>query len=174
MHQASPVRWCVALRIRYMTGSRRLMLPEVMSIFARSVLVPSSNSPARMRANRSRFSSTDRWRYGLSRPGSVRVPRYSEICSCVRSSTYALPALMSRMKLPGFSLGASLIPLSVTQAPRRFPVSREGGRAGRVWSAARVVVDREAERARGGIVLEVVARALEPRRQGQQADHRGL
>ena len=26
MHHVSPVRWCVALRIRYMTGSRRLML----------------------------------------------------------------------------------------------------------------------------------------------------
>ena len=41
-----------------MTGSRRLMLGEAMSIFARSVLAPSGNSPARMRRNRSRFSST--------------------------------------------------------------------------------------------------------------------
>src|SRR2546429_268396 len=49
MHHASPVRWCGVLRMRYMTGSRRLMLPLVMSIFARSVLLPSGNSPARMR-----------------------------------------------------------------------------------------------------------------------------
>src|SRR5688572_32730496 len=38
---------------------------------------PSSNSPARMRPNRSRFSSTGRLRYGLSWPGSVSVPRYA-------------------------------------------------------------------------------------------------
>ncbi len=32
MHQASPVRGCSAWRIRYRTGSRRLMLGEAMSI----------------------------------------------------------------------------------------------------------------------------------------------
>ena len=42
---------------------------------------------ARMRRNRSRFSSTDRSRYGLLRPGSVSVPRYSRISSAVRLST---------------------------------------------------------------------------------------
>ena len=42
-----------------------------MSILARSVRAPSGNSPAFMRANRSRFSSTERLRYGLSLPGSV-------------------------------------------------------------------------------------------------------
>src|SRR3990167_8681174 len=65
MHHASPVRWCVALRIRYMTGSRRLMLPEVMSILARRVLAPSSNSPRRMRSRRSRLSDLMR---GLADP----------------------------------------------------------------------------------------------------------
>ena len=50
-----------------------------MSIFARSVREPSGNSPAFMRSNRSRFSSTERLRYGLSLPGSVSVPRYSRI-----------------------------------------------------------------------------------------------
>ena len=52
-----------------MTGSRRLMLGEAMSIFARSTRAPSGNSPARMRANRSRFSSTERSRHGLVAPG---------------------------------------------------------------------------------------------------------
>ena len=73
--------------MRYSTGSRMLMLPEAMSIFARSTREPSSNSPAFMRSNRSRFSSTERSRYGLSTPGSVSVPRCSRICSALRSST---------------------------------------------------------------------------------------
>ena len=67
-----------------------------MSIFARSVRAPSGNSPARMRRKRSRFSSTDRLRQGLSRPGGVTVtgplsttsvPRYSRILSSERSQT---------------------------------------------------------------------------------------
>ena len=62
--------------MRYITGSRMLRFGEAMSIFARSVREPSGNSPARMRSSRSRFSSTERLRYGLSVPGSVRVPRY--------------------------------------------------------------------------------------------------
>ena len=45
-----------AWRMRYSTGSRRLMLGDAMSIFARSTCAPSGNSPARMRRNRSRFS----------------------------------------------------------------------------------------------------------------------
>ena len=65
------------------------MLGEAMSIFARSVLEPLGNSPFRIRVKRSRFSSTVRFRYGLSFPGSVRVPRYSRISSAVRSQTYA-------------------------------------------------------------------------------------
>ena len=36
---------------------------------------PSANSPLLIRANRSTFSSTERSRYGLFRPGSVNVPR---------------------------------------------------------------------------------------------------
>ena len=52
------------------------MFGDAMSIFARSTCAPSGNSPARIRANRSRFSSTVRERYGLSLPGSVSVPRY--------------------------------------------------------------------------------------------------
>ena len=58
------------------TGSRMFMLGEAISILARSVREPSGNSPARIRRNRSRFSSTERLRYGLSLPGSVSVPRY--------------------------------------------------------------------------------------------------
>ena len=58
-----------------MIGSRMLKFGDAMSIFARSVRAPSGNSPAFMRANRSRFSSTLRLRYGLSLPGSVGVPR---------------------------------------------------------------------------------------------------
>ncbi len=68
-----------------------LMFGEAMSIFARSTRVPSGNSPARMRSNRSRLSSTGRSRHGLFIPGSVKVPRYARISSAVRSSTYALP-----------------------------------------------------------------------------------
>ena len=52
-----------------------------------STRAPLGNSPARMRANRSRFSSADRSRQGLSLPGSVSVPRYSRISSAERSST---------------------------------------------------------------------------------------
>ena len=44
--------------MRYMMGSRRLRFGDAMSIFARRVRAPSGNSPAFMRANRSRFSST--------------------------------------------------------------------------------------------------------------------
>ena len=44
-----------------------LMFGDAMSIFARSTCAPSGNSPARMRRNRSRFSSTARSRYGESR-----------------------------------------------------------------------------------------------------------
>src|SRR5205814_8918231 len=77
--------------------SRMLRFGDDMSIFARRVREPSGNSPARMRSNRSRFSATERLRYGLSLPGWVRVPRYSGISSAERSSTYAFPALTSCM-----------------------------------------------------------------------------
>src|SRR2546430_15037587 len=58
-----------------MTGSRRFTLPDAMSIFALRVRAPSGNSPARIRRRRLRFSSTERFRYGLSRPGPGRGPR---------------------------------------------------------------------------------------------------
>jgi hypothetical protein len=45
-----------------MAGSRRLMLGEAMSIFARRMWVPSGNSPAFMRWKSSRFSVTLRLR----------------------------------------------------------------------------------------------------------------
>src|SRR5215475_14475051 len=44
-----------------MTGSRRLMFADVMSIFARSTRSPFLNSPARIRANSSVLSSTLRY-----------------------------------------------------------------------------------------------------------------
>ena len=58
-----------------------------MSIFARRVFDPSGNSPFLMRSNRSRFSSTLLFLYGLSFPGSVRVPLCCLISSASRSST---------------------------------------------------------------------------------------
>ena len=70
------------------------MLGEAMSILALRTRAPSGNSPARMRSNRSRLSSTGRSRHGLFFPGAVNVPRYSRISSAERSSTYALPASM--------------------------------------------------------------------------------
>ena len=51
-----------------------LMLGDAMSIFARSTCAPSGNSPARIRRNRSRLSSTGRSRCGLFRPGDVSDP----------------------------------------------------------------------------------------------------
>src|SRR6516225_3942676 len=44
--------------MRYMIGSRRLKFGDAISIFARSVRAPSANTPAFMRAKRSRLSST--------------------------------------------------------------------------------------------------------------------
>ena len=70
------------------------MFGLAMSIFARRTRAPFSNSPARMRANRSRFSSIDRSRYGEFVPGLVSVPRVSRISSAVRSSTNASPCSM--------------------------------------------------------------------------------
>ena len=70
-----------------MTGSRSNGFGEAMSMRARRTFSPSANSPARMRAKRSRFSSTARSRKGLSRPGSVRVPRVFRISSADWSST---------------------------------------------------------------------------------------
>ncbi len=63
------------------------MLPEAMSIFARSTRAPLGNSPDRILRNRSKFCSTERLRYPLSCPGSVRVPRIARISSGVESST---------------------------------------------------------------------------------------
>src|SRR5436309_2951593 len=57
-----------------MTGSRRLMLPDDMSILARRVFEPSSNSPWRMRSKRPRFSATLRLRYGLGRKARDDTP----------------------------------------------------------------------------------------------------
>src|SRR4029453_16155314 len=80
--------------------------------------------------------------------------------------------MMSRMKLLGFSRGSSLISVRGKQGPRRFPVSRGRAGEGREGSAARIGGDGEAERARGGVVLEIVAGALEPGWRGEQADDR--
>ena len=57
------------------------MFDEAMSIFARSTQSPSLNSPAFMRAKRSRFSSTPRERPGEGVPGVVRLPRMARISS---------------------------------------------------------------------------------------------
>ncbi len=89
-----------------------------MSIFARSTSAPSGNSPARMRANRSRFSSTGRSRYGLAVPGSVSVPRCARISSAVRLSTYASPSVIR-------CCGVLVQPLEVVRGVQRLPVPRE-------------------------------------------------
>ncbi|MNL61402.1 hypothetical protein D3C87_1853170 [compost metagenome] len=60
---------------------------EAISILDRSTRSPSLNSPARIRVNRSRFSSMVRLRKGLSVPGWVRVPRVSRMASADWSST---------------------------------------------------------------------------------------
>ncbi len=65
------------------------MFGVAMSMRARSTCAPSGNSPARMRANRSRFSATLRERYGLGRPASLIVPRSSRISASLELSTYA-------------------------------------------------------------------------------------
>ena len=80
MHQASPVRGCVAWTIRYRTGSRRLMLGDAMSILARRTRAPLGNSPARMRANRSRFSVDAALAPRRSRPGrGQRAARLADL-----------------------------------------------------------------------------------------------
>ncbi|CFP65835.1 Uncharacterised protein [Bordetella pertussis] len=87
MHHALPVRWWVAWRTRYMTGSRRLMLGEAMSIRARSTRLPSGCLPSRISRRRSSDSSAGRSRHGESVPGSVSVPRLARISSALCSST---------------------------------------------------------------------------------------
>jgi len=71
------------------------MLGCAMSILARSTCAPSGNSPARIRRNKARFSSTPRSRYGLGVPGTVTVPLPSRISSSLCESTYAFPARTS-------------------------------------------------------------------------------
>ena len=87
MHQSSPVRKWVRWRMRYITGSRICMFSWPMSIRARSTLVPSANSPARIRRSRSRLSAGGRSRHGLSAPGSVKPPRLSDTAAASWSST---------------------------------------------------------------------------------------
>ena len=73
---SSPVRWWCAWRMRYITGSRRLMLGEAMSIFARSTCAPSVCLPSRISRSSSRLVARRRGRGRGSRvPGSVSVPR---------------------------------------------------------------------------------------------------
>ena len=85
MHHLSPVRWWCAWMMRYINGSRYNIFGWAMSIFARKTFSPSANSPARIRANKSKFSSTLRSRQGLFLPGEFTVPRLSRISSCVWS-----------------------------------------------------------------------------------------
>ena len=80
MHHASPVWGWVACRMRYSTGSRRLRLPDVMSIRARSTCAPSGNSPPRILANSSALSSAERFRHGLCLPGTGEgAPRLPDL-----------------------------------------------------------------------------------------------
>ncbi len=52
-----------------------------------AIVAVEESSISRIFLNRARFSSTVRSRQGLTRPGSVRVPRWRRICSALRSST---------------------------------------------------------------------------------------
>ena len=79
-----------------MTGSRIFKFGCAMSILARSVRDPSANSPERIRRRSSSDSSDDRFRYGLSFPGCVRVPLDSRSSSALRSQTNAFPFPISR------------------------------------------------------------------------------
>ena len=69
-----------------MAGSRRLMLGEAMSIFARRMCAPSGNSPFCMRL-KVHVSSALRLRNGESLPGSFSVPRFARISSALWLST---------------------------------------------------------------------------------------
>ena len=73
------------------------MFRAAMSIFARRTCAPSGNSPALILAKRSLFSSTVRFRCGLSAPGSVIVPRPFRISSSLWLSTYAFPSRTRRI-----------------------------------------------------------------------------
>ena len=58
------------------------------SIFDRKVRLPLGNSPFFMRVNKSRLSSTERFRNGLSVPGLSGAPRYRDpVSSGERSQT---------------------------------------------------------------------------------------
>ena len=78
-----------------MTGSRRFIFGEAMSIFARRHFSPSAYFPSRISRKSLRFSSGVRFLYGLSFPASVRVPRVALISSGDRSQTKALPSAIS-------------------------------------------------------------------------------
>ncbi len=58
-----------------------------MSIFARSTIAPSANSPAFIRRSRSRLSAAGRSRNGLFVPGRSNEPRCSRMASCACAST---------------------------------------------------------------------------------------
>ncbi len=75
-----------------MTGSRIFIFGDAISIFARRHLLPSGYLPARISRNKVRFSSMERFLYGLSFPASVSVPRCALISSGERSQTNALPS----------------------------------------------------------------------------------
>ena len=64
-----------------------MIFDEAISILALNTFDPSSNSPFFILSNKSKFSSIERLRYGESLPGSVKVPRYSLICSGLKSQT---------------------------------------------------------------------------------------
>ncbi|MPM98742.1 hypothetical protein SDC9_145931 [bioreactor metagenome] len=80
-----------------MTGSLKLMLGDAMSILARRTFSPSLYLPSRISSKSARFSSMLLFLYGLSLPGSFKVPLYSLICSAFRSHTKALPFFISSM-----------------------------------------------------------------------------
>jgi hypothetical protein len=65
----------VRVRMRYMTGSRRFMLGEAMSILARSTCARRRGTRRRACARRGRGSPRPERRGRGWRPGSVRVPR---------------------------------------------------------------------------------------------------
>ncbi len=104
---------------------------DAMSIFARSVRAPSGNSPAFMRVNRSRFSSTLRLRHGESLPGWSGAPRYASVSSGDKSQTNALPFLISCdgvfVNLVEIIAGVKRLELT-RMSDFRLPIAKTGGK----------------------------------------------
>ncbi len=91
-----------------MTGSRKFKLGEAMSIFALSVRDPSGNSPARMRPNRLRFSSTDRVRREQGFPNTLGVTLQSDDCQFSVEGTVVHGSALRLLRVDDIGIEAPL------------------------------------------------------------------